>query len=87
MHHAGHGSWMLAVRFQSLCDELVSLGQQRAQRPDLGVREGLHASHEPTIGINYAARLGMPDELQRPLFSCSPRSTIAPRVMWRLELL
>ena len=39
-----------------------------------------------TIGGNYAARLGMPrssaDELQRPLFSCSLRSTIAPRVMW-----
>ena len=44
-----------------------------------------------TIDGRYAARLGMPrssaDELQlqRPLFSCSPRSTIAPRaprVMW-----
>ena len=42
-----------------------------------------------TVDGRYAARLVMPrssaDELQRPLFSCSPRSTIAPRaprVMW-----
>ena len=38
-----------------------------------------------TIGGKYDARLGMPrssaDELWRSLFSCSPRSTFAPRVM------
>ena len=46
MHHTGHGSWMLAVCCQSFCDELISLGQQRAQRPDPGVREVLHTSHD-----------------------------------------
>ena len=39
-----------------------------------------------TTDGRYAARLGMPrssvDGLQHPLVSCSPRSTIAPRVMW-----
>ena len=38
------------------------------------------------IDGKYSARLGMPrssaDELQRSLFSCSPRSATAPRVMW-----
>ena len=38
------------------------------------------------IGGKYAGRLGMPrssvDGLQHPLVSCSPRSMIAPRVMW-----
>jgi hypothetical protein len=38
------------------------------------------------IDGKYALRLGMPqssaDELRRSLFPCSPRSTIAPRVMW-----
>ena len=37
------------------------------------------------IDGKYAARLGMPrssvDGLQHPLVSCSPRSTIEPRVM------
>ena len=38
------------------------------------------------IGGKYAARLGMPRssayELRRSLLSCSPRSMLAPRVVW-----
>ena len=44
--HASRWPWFMDARrvlSKPLCDELVSLGQQRAQRPDPGVREGLHA--------------------------------------------
>ena len=79
MHHAGHGSWMLAVCLQSFCDELVSLGQQRAQRPDPGVREGLHASHDRW---QLGRTAGHASVGRRRAAALTRTIAIAPRVMW-----
>ena len=68
-----HGCLPCAI--QSFAEALLSLAQQRELARS---RRARRSAWLDTIDGRYAARLGMPrssaDELQRPLFSCSPRA-------------
>ena len=74
---------MFAVRRPKLCGSSAQLGPA-AYDGQIWTCENVGML--ATIGGKYTARLGLPrssaDELRRSLFSCSPRSMIAPRVMW-----
>ena len=74
---------MFAVRRPKLCGSSAQLGPA-AYDGQIWTCENVGML--ATIGGKYTARLGLPrssaDELRRSLFSCSPRSMIAPRGMW-----